>query len=375
MDTVSTAIGGALLAKALPAEKRGPSGVGCVALASALPDADMFAELFVNDPLGTLTQHRAFTHSILGAVVMAPLIALVYWRYGKDKDYRRLLGLALLGLGWHMFTDLATSWGTMVFYPFNRDRVVWDLLFIIDFIFSFILLAPQLLAWVYRERGRALRRGSLIWAAMAAFSALVVNLVSMFLARDFNWRVFGVLAALGATIVLLPALGGWGFRHESSAFCRWGVAALASYIAVCSVAHFFALRRVEQMAKERGLEAQALAALPQPLSPLRWSGLVLAPEGVYQGFLNVLDGERLRFQFFPTEENGYVARARKLPEVQTYLWFARFPVARYRQEFGRHIVDYADVRFRGPVGRDTSFVFRVVFDARGELISSSFVNP
>ncbi|NIV37960.1 MAG: metal-dependent hydrolase, partial [Anaerolineae bacterium] len=45
---------------------------------------------------------------------------------------------------------LATSWGTQVFYPFNRDRIVWDLLFIIDLTFTGILLLPQVVAWAYR---------------------------------------------------------------------------------------------------------------------------------------------------------------------------------------------------------------------------------
>lgn len=376
MDTLSTAIGGALLAKALPRDRRGPSGVWCVTLASAIPDIDVFADLFTNDPLRDLTQHRAFTHSILGAAVMAPLIALLFWRFSKDKNCGRLVVLALLGLVWHMFTDLATSWGTMVFYPFSRDRAVWDLIFIIDFTFTGILLLPQLTAWIYRAPAAALRRGGLIWAALAAFTGLVITLVSRLLGADFNWGWFALLTGLEASVLLLPAIRGLGFRHDSSAFCRLGVATLAAYVAVCAVAHHRAVRTVEGMAVENRLAPRSLAALPQPLSPFRWSGLALTPEGVYQVWLNVLDsGQTTKFQFFSTDENSYVARARELPGVRTYLWFARFPVARYRQESDRHIVEYSDVRFQMPPGREPSFVFRVVFSLRGEVLSSGFVEP
>ena len=375
MDTVSTAVGGALLAKALPAERRGPSAVWCVTFCSAIPDADVFARLFVNDPLSGLTQHRGFTHSFLGVAVMAPLIALIFWRFSKDKNYWRLVGLALLGLVWHMFTDVATSWGTIVYYPFSRERVAWDLIFIIDFIFSAILLVPQLLAWVYRDRATAGRRGGLIWAALVAFTALLVNVVSMFLQVGFNWRVFGLLALLEGAIFLAPAMRNWGFRQDSAAFCRWGTAALATYYAVCALSHFVALRRVERMVSEKKLAAQSMAALPQPLSPFQWSGLVLAPEGVYHGWVDVFDPQPIALHLYPSEQNGYVARARELRDVQTYLWFARFPVARYRQDSGRHVVEYADVRFRGAVGGDVSFAYRVVFGSGGEIISSGFVNP
>ncbi len=78
MDTISTGIGGALLAKALPEDWRGPKGVAAVTLASVLPDADVLANFFVTDQLARIAQHRSFTHSLVGVAVMAPLLALVF---------------------------------------------------------------------------------------------------------------------------------------------------------------------------------------------------------------------------------------------------------------------------------------------------------
>jgi inner membrane protein len=373
MDTVTTAIGGALLGRALPEDRRGPIGVAVVTLASVVPDADIIFEAFNNDPLGGLTQHRAITHSLLGAAILGPLLALACWRFGKDKNYRRLLLLSLFGLFWHMFTDLATSWGTMVFYPFNRDRVVWDLLFIIDFTFSAILLLPHVVAWIYSQPQSALRRGGLIWTALVAFTALAISLVSPMFRAEFDWGLFGLFSALLAFLFLLPRLRGWGFRQRTVTFCRIGVASLAVYLGVCTVAHFRAVRLVESMAREKKLTVRSLGALPQPLSPFRWSGLVLTPEGVFQSWFNLLDSGTPQYQFFPTEENGYVERARQLPEVQTYLWFARFPVAQYRDEAGRHIVDFSDRRFQSQEDRNPGFIFRVVFDAGGKVHSKGFV--
>lgn len=373
MDTVTTAIGGALLAKALPEEHRGPRGVWVVALASMVPDVDIFADLITHDPFGDLTQHRAFTHSLAGAVVFAPLLALAFWRFSKDKNRRRLLMLALLGLTWHVFTDLATSWGTQVFYPFSRERVAWDLLFIVDFTFAALLLLPQLMAWIYSEAPSARRRGGLVWAALTAFSALIISLVSPLLEAGFNWRLLGVLSALLAALCVLPAFGAWGFRQERATFSRVGVAALVIYLALCTAAHFRALQLVERMAKEKKLAARALGALPQPLSPFRWSGLVLTAQGVHQTWFDFLDSHTPEFQFFPSAENEFVTRARELPEVRTYLWFARFPVARYRAESDRHIVEYTDLRFHEPQDRNLRFGFRVVFDARGEVLARGFV--
>jgi membrane-bound metal-dependent hydrolase YbcI (DUF457 family) len=373
MDTVTTAIGGALLGRALPENQRGPYGVLVVTLAAVLPDTDIIFDAFSSDPLAGLTQHRAFTHSLLGAAILGPLLALVVWRFGKDKNYRRLLFLSLFGLFWHMFTDLATSWGTMVFYPFNRDRVVWDLIFIIDFTFTGILLLPQVAGWVYSRPQSSLRRGGLVWAAFSSFTALVISLVSPMFRVEFNWGLFGLLSAFFALLFALPRIGSWGFRHGTATFCRVGVAALAIYLSVCTVAHFRALSVVENVAREKKLTVRSLGALPQPISPFRWTGLALTSEGVFQSWFSLLDSGPPQFEFFPTEENGYIERARQLPEVQTYLWFARFPVAQYRHEAGRHIVDHTDRRFQSPEDQNPGFIFRVVFDAGGEVLSRGFV--
>ncbi|HSC77478.1 MAG TPA: metal-dependent hydrolase [Candidatus Acidoferrales bacterium] len=380
MDTISTGIGGALLARALPERWRGPSGVGVVVFASVLPDVDVVADFFL-DELGRIAQHRSFSHSLVGVAVMAPLGALVARRLGKDKNYGRLVGLMTYGLLWHLLTDLATSWGTQVFYPFSRERVVWDWMFIIDFVFTSILLLPLVLAWIYRERGPALKRGTASWAVLAAFTALMIAWAAPFFGLGFQWGLFALLGAALAALFLLPALGGWGFRAGAATFARIGVVALIAYYALCAGAHWVALKRVErwQLVQQALFNAlpcdghvEAIAAVPQPLSPFRWSGLVRTQHGVCQGWFNLLRREPMAFEFFPTENNDWVLRAEKLPEVQTYLWFARFPVARYREEPGRHIVEWSDRRFNAVRARRAAFVFRAVFNARGEVLEVGF---
>jgi membrane-bound metal-dependent hydrolase YbcI (DUF457 family) len=376
MDTITTGLGGALLAKALPEGKGGPPAVWAVTLASVVPDIDVFADFFLNDPLADLTQHRGFTHSLVGVAVLGPLLALALWRYGKDKNYRRLLGLVTLGLLWHLFTDLATSWGTMVYYPFDRRRVVWDILFIIDLAFTAILLLPQLLAWIYHDALRARRRGVLVWGLLAAFAALVVRLASpLFAGVPFRWDRFAGVSTGLAAVLLLPSLGGWGFRQSRTLFCRIGVATLILYLMVCSTAHLLAVNRVRQFVESQRQSVLALAALPQPLSPFRWSGLVRTSEGVYQSWFSVLEADlpAERFEFFPSaHDNPFVRRAQELPAVQTYLWFARFPVVTVREAGGMHVVEYTDLRFQSPIRRRPTFVFRVLFDAQGKASVPGF---
>lgn len=375
MDPITTGLGGALIGRALPKPQAGPAATLAVTVASVFPDIDIVFDAFAEDPMAGLTLHRGFTHSYFGVVIMAPLLALVLWRFSKDKNYPRLVGLAALGLVWHIFTDLITSWGTMVYSPWSRERVVWDLVFIIDFVFTGVLLFPHLLIWIYRHRLHAPRRGLLAGGALIAFTALMIQLVSPLYGIPFNAYLFILLSALLAALLLAPGLRGWGFRQPAAAFARIGLAAFAAYIATCAVAHFVALKRVDRFAQANNLEVIAQAALPQPLSPFRWSGLVLTPEGVHQGWFNVLDDPEPRFEFHPSDHNRFVARARALPSVETYLWFARFPVVRYSNSPNRHVVEYTDRRFANPQRRSSPFVFRIVFNDRGQVISNGFLDP
>lgn len=377
MDPISTGLGGALLARALPRDGQfhaGPAAVLAVTTASVLPDADVFLELFVDDPMALFTIHRGFTHSLFGVVVMSPLLAFVLKRVSREKDYPRLLALAALGFLWHLFTDLCTSWGTIVFYPFSRARVVWDVLFIIDFTFTAILLFPHLVAWIYREPAGAFRRGALTWLVLSGLTAALVGLGGFIFAVPYPWGLLLLLLAAQAGLLAAPALRGWGFSQRPAVFCRIGVVVLAIYLGVCAGAHHLALARVRQFSATRGLQVESQAALPQLLSPFRWSGLVLTPGGVYHGWFNVLDARAPEFELFPSAQNAVVARAQALPQVQIYLWFARFPVVSYREEGGRHVVQYTDLRFRTPTRR-SAFMYRVVFDGEGGVLSSSIVEP
>src|SRR5438034_1219903 len=75
--------------------------------------------------------------------------------------FRSIYAVGILS---HILLDLVTSFGTMIWSPLKWSRPAWDLLFIVDFTFTAILLVPQLLAWVYSEPAkmwsRALGPGS-----------------------------------------------------------------------------------------------------------------------------------------------------------------------------------------------------------------------
>ena len=71
--------------------------------------------------------------------------------------------------------------------------------------------------------------------------------------------------------------------------------------------------------------------------------------------------------------NSYIEEAKRLPQVQKVLWFARFPVTRFHKEGSEAIVDFFDVRFsRANAGRPPAFTYRVRFGADGSLLSQGW---
>jgi hypothetical protein len=296
-------------------------------------------------------------------------------RRGRDCPSAGFLFLAYAaGIASHIVLDGMTTFGTRLWNPFSSERVAWDLLFIVDFSLTAVALLPQAAAWVHRERAGQTRRALGMWALL---SLLALGVWEAARAAGFPFAL-GVVAAASlvfASLFLLPAWGDWGVRVRRSSWCRAGVAAMLAYVAACGVAHHAALARVQAFAAANHISVERIGALPIPPSLLDWGGLIRTTDGVYQSQFDLRDRRPLAFQFLAdASPNRYVASARALPDVGTYLWFARFPTIRYAQQDGRNIVDFSDWRFFSRSNqRPMPFTFRVVLDADGRLLEESWV--
>ena len=315
MDPVTTGIGGALIAKALPEERRGPIGVWVMTGAALFPDIDVFASSLTGGAFANWTVHRGYTHSFIGVITLAPLLALIAWAVRKDKNYKRLLSLCALALVWHIFTDVPTTWGTIVFWPFSWQPIAWDWVYIIDINYTGLLLLPQLAAWVYHRRQGALGRGGLAWLGVALALAVGLSALAIVLRRDFRWWgspswwqlwIFYALAA--ATLLLLPAWRGRGFLRARGNFCRAGLAALLLYVGLLGVLHGLALGKIVTLAQQDNLRLVCSFAEPQALSPFDWRGRVQTPRGVYTSWFSLLDDSAVALDLY---SKGRMRRCRQ----------------------------------------------------------------
>ena len=146
-----------------------------VMFGAIFPDSDILRDWFSNNQMLILTWHRSFTHSLVCMPIFALLLAAITrwfarWRKWDAPSFAALTGLYAIGILSHIFLDLVTSFGTMIWSPLQWSRPAWDLIFIVDFTFSALLLGPQILAWVYRQAEGLKNRAIITWCVLALVS-------------------------------------------------------------------------------------------------------------------------------------------------------------------------------------------------------------
>lgn len=399
MDPITHGIAGALIGKAFFANRNSarPSqsikfastarvAIFAATLGAVFPDVDIFVDEFSHDPLAIARYHRGFTHSFVGlpifAVALAAMTRAFFLWYAKRSGYEErtspsfafLFAIYAAGIASHIFLDGFTSFGTRMLNPFSEDRVAWDFLFIIDFVLTALLSVPQLAAWVHRQSKNAGVRATTMWVFLTASTLAVWTLAR---ATGFSFHLRAVVIASGffAAVLFVPMWRGFGARIPRARWCQAGFCLSCVYIAACGFAHHAALSRVRAFASRQHLSVENIAAMPLPISFLRWSGLILTSDGVYQSTFCLRDSANPAFQFFANSpQNRFTQKAAQLDPVRTFLWFARFPVMDFSSVDDRNLVEYRDFRFfSGARGRPPQFTFGVLFDSEGKMLKYGWI--
>lgn len=319
MDTLTHALSGALAVRALgaklepePARLRHLTWVGL--LTAAAPDLDFIVALVSDQPMTYLNTHRGVTHSLLLLPIWAGLLAGLFRKLFHELPFRQLYLVSALSLGLHILGDVITSYGTMIFAPVSNWRAALDTTFIIDPIFSGIILS----------------------GLVAAF-----------------WTPYQRLGPRLAAAVLIGYVGLQGWAHEQSR----GVG--------------------QDYARRLGVTAQ-VHALPQPLSPLFWKLVVIDADryhlahlrlygdpvraGNDAGFFTRLASayqapNALTWNSYPKPDSLRLSRADvrqawSHPVLHDYRIFARFPVLAEAPGHAGSCVWFGDLRFQLPERRN-----------------------
>jgi len=292
MDPITHGLSGAILARSIPKAPVPHRYVWLIAGVAMLPDIDYLLK-FISDTT-YLRHHRGITHSFL----MLPMWSwLIYSLFPNQRELRPympwLIGAALLA---HIFLDLITSFGTMTLAPFSESRASLDLLFIIDPIFSALLLLPLAVMPLFKKHVRLLATISLLMMAIYLTTTFLLHEKAVALTRQHHPAAEHVHA--------LP-----------QPFTPFSWMLIASYPLKESrtVIDFF----------------------PE------FSGTSpLFPESLVHQFTYNHTGPDIQWQELPAMRG--IEDISHLPGIAFYRWFARFPVLISRSE---KTIEFADLRF------------------------------
>jgi membrane-bound metal-dependent hydrolase YbcI (DUF457 family) len=387
MDPVTHGIAGALLGKGFFSKREERVAIFAATLGAVFPDIDIVWEFVSRDPLGIVKYHRAITHSFVGLPVFAVLLALLTrallpwarrrWPRFQDWESPPLWLLSLIygvGIASHILLDGMTSFGTRMWFPISSQRVAWDLLFIVDFGFTSIILVPQVIPWICRfpekARGRALR----MWVLFTV-GALIFWLLARAAAYPFHLWIVALASAVFAALFFVPARGGFGPHMTRAHWAQIGAFAALVYLFACSVAHHKAILKAKAFADRNHIDIERIGALPIPPSWLDWGDAVRSPDALYESQFDLRQLGPPVFAFTPdSPPDPYIAAAFEMPNVRLYWNFARFPSIHSFADGNQHVVELGENRFqdnrrRGP----QPFTYEVIFDASGKLVEEGWL--
>ena len=189
MDPITQGLVGAAFAQTRAGSRTTPRQLARFALIGAISGMAADLDLLISsaeDPLLALEYHRHFTHSLifipigafLCSLLLYPLIAR-RWQMG----FRQIYIPALIGYATHGLLDAATSYGTQLFWPFSNFRVSFDLISVVDPLFSVPILLFVLAATL---------RNSKRWVYLALFWGFVylsLGFVQQQRAEATGWQI------------------------------------------------------------------------------------------------------------------------------------------------------------------------------------------
>ncbi|WP_110686474.1 metal-dependent hydrolase [Salinicola aestuarinus] len=287
MDSVTQACLGAAVAGAVM-PRLGRRALILGAALGTLPDLDVMIDY--GDAVADYTLHRGFSHSLFVLTGLATLFA------GATRLASRTRALASFGHWWWLFTlcllthpllDAFTTYGTQLLWPVPMRPISWSSLFIIDPLYTLLLLVG----------------------------------VIAFAIRPRDYRTLVTLLSASCLYI---------------AFSLWAQASVES--------------RVARQLAEQGIETADTLVQPAPLTTLLWRVTAVVDGTAYEGWASLFDGDvPLALTPWPLGER-WRAAADATENGRRLAWFSA-PYLRYRvidDGGGRERLDATDIRLGLP---------------------------
>ncbi len=343
MDTLTHGLMGAVMTQLGFRQRIGRETTWVAAAVAMVPDLDSFVSPLLSvvgveqTSFDRLVIHRSLSHSLLVLPFLALPIALLWRRLKHSRakkkgagqirppSFRLLYACVLLALLTQPLLDWCTSYGTQLFTPITSARYSIDAMPIVDVIFTPILIFTLLACFIVRKAKADSRRATLR-IGWVGFALSVLYIVAGFAIHNLVIHQMKV-------------------HFEKSGNGREIQAVRAQYDAYPRLGTIFVWRATRRT---------------------RDTWLALRVNVLFG-----IDVENAAKNETPVQHNEWIERARKLPDVKTFDWFAmgRTRAVYFRRE-RRHVVEFHDMRYGlRPESLEGFWLARVTFDESGNVLS------
>lgn len=190
MDTLTHITIGACVGEAILTKKIGKKALLWGAIAQNLPDIDSVTSLWLS-PAENLLVHRGITHSLVVAFLVPALLAGLIRRFYPQVSFLRLYGFGVLQLLLHDLLDLCNSYGTGILEPFSSERLTFNILYVIDPLFTISLVVASVALWRLRPEAPSRR----VWVLMGLVPCGLYTLWTIEHKRRINEEIEASLAS------------------------------------------------------------------------------------------------------------------------------------------------------------------------------------
>lgn len=289
MDSVTHIALGACMGEVFAGKKLGKKAMLWGALAQSLPDIDILASLWLK-PSANLLAHRGFTHSILFCMAATVILALITTRLHRPHNisFLRWILFFSTAIFIHIFIDAFNNYGVGWFEPFDRSRISFNAIYVVDPLFS-------------------------IWVILACIALLVFSRRNKL--RKFFWKT------------------GLGLSGLYLVFCLYNKIQIDN--------------TTRKMLAKQHISYKRYFTTPAPLQNLLWYVVAGDNNGYYTGYRSVFDKtDTLSLHYFPRND----ALLRPLSQRQDVQDLIRFSRQFYTIEQWQDTLVFNDLRFGQVVG-------------------------
>jgi len=310
VDIVTQVVLGAAVGEVVLGKKAGNKAIIWGAVGGLIPDLDVLITPFFNEVDG-LFVHRGFSHSLVFAFLLAPLLGwFAYQIHRKKMSVTKFEWMNLIF--WSAFThpllDYFTTYGTGAFLPFSDYRVEFGTIGIVD-VFYTLPIVLALLIIMFLNRTSVFRRKLMV---------TTVLITSLYLFGTVGNKIY------------MNAVFKNAFAKQDIDYKRYMTA-------------------------------------PLPLTNFLWMGIAETESGYYMGLYSNLDAEKPReFYYIPRNDDKLQAIAND----ESLKKLIRFTKGYYHVDEDEDGLFLADLRFgKAGINEGANYIFKFYLrNPEGDLL-------